>query len=173
MRMVQSGCANVKEPGPAIPRTQEVGVWWGGYSPWTMMPSLLVCVVLTGAIMWWAWTYLERGYVQLAVLGLTGAVWVIQTVRFGLRFLGINYHVTTRRLVQDWGIIRKTIRTLFLHDVERIEVKRTGLEKFLGVGRVFFFPRLPDQPPMIWKGVRQCNQVAERVRAVLLMDEKQ
>ena len=32
------------------PAAQETDVWWGAYSGWTMLPSLLVCVALTGAI---------------------------------------------------------------------------------------------------------------------------
>lgn len=156
----------MKENSP-IPRTQEVAVWWGGYSPWTMLPSLIVSVALTGVIVWWAWTTLARADVKLAVFSLAGVVWCVQTLRFGSRLFGANYHITTRRLVQEWGVLRKRMRTLFLSELRDVEVKRSALEELLGVGRLIFHSRDSNAMPMIWTGVRQCNQLADRVRAML------
>lgn len=158
----------MKEPGAGIPKNQETIVWWGGYSPWTMTPSLLICLVLTGGITWWALEYVDRDWIRLAVFGLSSLVWVVQTARFAYRFLGVNYFVTTRRLVQDWGIIYKRMRTVFLEEVEKIEVERSSLEEFLGVGRIIIRPRTPaTKPPMVWRGVRHVRQVAERLEALV------
>src|SRR4051794_9261587 len=114
-----------------IPRTQEVYVFWGGYSSRTMLPSLLVCFGLTALIVWLAWTFFEREDIKLIVLSASGILWVVQSMRFGYRFFGYNYLATTRRLVQDWGLLNKGIRTLFLTDVERVDVRQSSLEKLL------------------------------------------
>jgi membrane protein YdbS with pleckstrin-like domain len=156
----------VKGPVAEIPRDQEVSVWWGGYSPWTMLPSLILSIVLTGGIIWWAWAHLERADIQLAILSASGIVWVVQTLRFGYRFFGYNYQLTTRRVVHDWGILHKGMRTLLLTEIERIEVHRSPLERLLGVGRVVLRPRDGKAASMVWSGVRTCDEVAERVRAV-------
>ncbi|MFO0965579.1 MAG: PH domain-containing protein [Gemmataceae bacterium] len=156
----------MKDLAHGIPRNQETSVWWGGYAARTMLPSLSLSILLTGGIIWWAWTYLQRADIQLAVLSASGIVWVVQTLRFGNRFFGYNYHLTTRRVVQDWGILNKGMRTLLLCDVERIDVERSPLETLLGVGRVILRPRDAQTPPMVWSGVRNCDEAAERVRAV-------
>lgn len=154
----------MNEGSPAKPR-QETELWWGGYSPWAMLPSLLFCFLLTGLIVWWGWTYVERRNVQLAILSLTGIVWITQTIRFAHRIFGNNYHLTTRRVIHDWGINWKGIRIVPLSEVESITVERSSLEEFLGVGRVVL--RVRNGPPMVWKGVRHSTDVAERVRAAL------
>lgn len=157
----------MKEPVPAVPRTQEVTVWWGGYSPWTMVPSLLLCVLLTGAITWGAFEYLDRGSVRLAILSSAGLIWAVQTLRIAHRYFGINYHLTTRRLQFDWGILNKGIRTLFLKDVAAVEVESAGWEEVLGVGRVIFRPSDAKEKAMVWRGVRHYQEVAERVRTLI------
>lgn len=155
----------MKEAGKS--QSQETEIWWGGYCPWTMVPSLLVSFLLTGVIAWWGWTFVQRENVRLAILSLTGLVWLVQTMRFGYRFFGRNYHLTTRRLVQDWGLLNKGIRFLLLEDVESVKVERSNLEELLGVGRIVIRPRDPKQPPMVWSGVRHSGEVAERIRAML------
>ena len=45
-------------------------MWWGSYSMATMVPSLLVCLLLTGLIACAAWKFVPRGYVQGTVWGI-------------------------------------------------------------------------------------------------------
>src|SRR5437016_3446490 len=68
-----------KEEAPSD-QVEEIDVWWGSYSMATMVPSLLVCLLLTGLIAWAAWTFVPRRFVQGTVLGLAGAVWLVQIV---------------------------------------------------------------------------------------------
>ena len=83
------------EPGPMPPQpvppdgertapelTEEIDVWWGSYSMATMVPSLLVCLLLTGLIIWVGWAFVPRGYVKVIVLGLAGAVWLVCLIRY-------------------------------------------------------------------------------------------
>jgi len=147
-------------------KQQETEVWWGGYSPWTMTPSFSVAIALTGVIVWWGWNFLERGDIRLGILSLTGFVWFVQLLRFGYRFFGANYHLTTRRLMQETGLMNKTLRMVWLDKVESVVVERSNLEEFLGVGRVVI-QSVEKEPPMIWKGVRNCNAAAERIRVMV------
>lgn len=163
----------MKEPATEVPPTQETLVWWGSYSAWTMVPSLFVCVVLTGGVIWWAYANLERPDVRLAILGLNGIIWTVQSLRFGYRYFGCNYHLTTHRALQDWGILNKGIRTLFLKEVAAVEIARGGLEEFLGVGQIIFRLKDPKAPLMVWYGVYQPREVLERARTVLAKSAKE
>src|SRR5690349_7852196 len=67
-------------PNPLLQEpTQEVDLWWGSYSGWTMLPSFAVCIVLTALIFWVVTRFLpHRELVQLTILGASGSVWLVQ-----------------------------------------------------------------------------------------------
>src|SRR5262245_53424435 len=64
-----------EENGPAAGVPEEVEVWWGSYSGWTMMPSCVVCMLLTAVLAWTAWYLIPPRLVRLAIFGMAGAVW--------------------------------------------------------------------------------------------------
>src|SRR5947209_7299648 len=57
---------------------EEVELWWGSYSGWTMMPSFVVCLLLTGLIGWAAWYFVPEGWAQLSALVAASVVWLVQ-----------------------------------------------------------------------------------------------
>ena len=57
---------------------QEKDAWWGSYSAWTMMPSMVVCLVLTAIIAWGS--LLDRGWGRLSVLTLAACRFNIDKV---------------------------------------------------------------------------------------------
>ena len=110
-------------PKTALPtltpeRVQEVDAWWGSYSGWTMMPSMAICMGLTALIAWGSWQLLDKGWVQLSILSLTGALWLVQAFRWCYRVFGYNYRLTTHRLFQGRGMLY----------AEGIEVNLLGLD---------------------------------------------
>lgn len=115
---------------------QETDVWWGGYSGLTLLPSLLVCFVLTGVIFWGAWSLVERRHVQWTIWTLTGAVWLVQSWRWGWRVFGINYRLTTRRLLIDRGHVWSNRRAIELASVRSVVTQRIATTGLTGVGRV-------------------------------------
>jgi hypothetical protein len=158
-------------PRPAVLQTrtpepdgQEVDLWWGSYAARTMTPSLVVCVALTGLIAWAAWLSLPRGLVQLTIIGLAGAVWLFEAVRWSYRVFGYNYRLTTRRLFSSKGILLTSVRSVNLADVAQVQVRYVGHEKLIGVGKIIV--RLEDaaQRPLVLPGVRSPERMAERIR---------
>ena len=147
---------------------EEVDVWWGSYSGWTMMPSLLVCIALTGLIAWFTWVTFRggrSGFVQLTFLSLAGSVWILQTLRWVYRSCSYNYRLTTLRLFRDRGFGTKYRRVVELAGVSDVRIRRSFHERLVGVGRVYVF--LLDKPkqPLILDGVRQPRAVADLIRA--------
>src|SRR5690606_30181965 len=88
----------MEQPGgddeaPKIPRSSgsgsilgqiedEVDLWWGSYATIGMLPSWLVAFLLTAISVSAVWIFLERGNRQVTLLGLLGAIWLVQLTRW-------------------------------------------------------------------------------------------
>ena len=144
-------------------QVEEVDVWWGSYSMATMVPSLLLCLLLTGLIVWVAWKFVPRGYVQGTVLGLTGAVWFVQGVRWAYRVFGYNYRLTTRRVYSDHGFLYRDYAAMDLEAVVDVHVKRSWTQRLLGVGQVWLVPKDQAKAALVLDGVRRPGSVADRI----------
>jgi hypothetical protein len=142
---------------------QETDAWWGSYSGWTMMPSTVVCLVLTALIAWGAWRLLDKGWVQLSVLTLAGGLWLAQAFRWCYRVFGYNYRLTTRRLVQTRGILYDAVE-VDLAAVTKVEARRSPADWLVGVGNVCITLEDPLGTKVILEGVSHPGQVADHVR---------
>jgi hypothetical protein len=156
---------------PALP--EEVDVWWGSYSGRTMMPSLLVCLLLTGAIAWASWYYLPARLVRLTIFGLVGAVWLAQTVRWAYRIFGFNYRLTTRRLFRDRGFLYTDAAQAELTGIAQVVVESTWYERLVGVGDVRVLLEDRNRPPLVLEGVRDPEHVANQVQALVKQAREQ
>src|SRR5438477_9300191 len=82
--------------GEAVARQPEdVELWWGAFSGWTLTPSFVVCLFLTGLLGWAAWYWMPRDWVKVTVLGGGSVIWLVQLGRWAARALGCNYRLTT------------------------------------------------------------------------------
>jgi hypothetical protein len=155
---------------PSAPE-QETDVWWGSWSGWTMLPSLLVSVVLTGVIVWWAWTYVDRRFVQLTVWALAGLVWLVQLARWSWHWFGHNYRLTTRRLIVWRGHFRPFHLMAPLTQLEHARVEEYIHSRWTGVGRIVVaLPHSggPGFDEVKLDGVRNPHEIAELIRATSL-----
>jgi hypothetical protein len=143
----------------------EVDAWWGSYSGWTMVPSWAACVLLTGLIVWGGWALVPRGFVQGTILGLAGALWLAQGLRWGYRVFGYNYRLTTRRLYRDRGFLYTGFAVLDLASVAGVVVNRTWFDRLVGVGQLCVRPEDNAKEPLVLEGVRRPLEVAQKVRA--------
>jgi hypothetical protein len=156
------------EPSPAAvgpaDADEETDVWWGSFSGRTMAPSWVVCVLLTALIAWGAWALVPRAYVQGTILGLGGALWLVQLARWGHRIFGYNYRLTTRRLFRDRGFLYKGFAALELTAVSRVLVKRSWSDRLVDVGQIWILPEEKTKEPLVLDGVRKPLVVAELFR---------
>jgi hypothetical protein len=170
--------APAAEPGPVPPQpepphegptapAEETDVWWGAYSGWAMAPSWLACLLLTGLIAWGGWALVPRGFVQGTVLGLAGAVWLVQGVRWGYRVFGYNYRLTTRRVYADRGFLYEGFASRDLAAIARVLVKRSWSDRLVGVGQVCLVPEEQTKPPLVLEGVRRPYIIAARIRELV------
>jgi hypothetical protein len=130
-----------------------------------MAPSFLFCVLLTVAASGAAVAAVEdRTLGQWAILGIGGAVWLVQLWRWGMRFFGYNYRLTTRRLFRDQGFRYRDRVQAELADVVRVSVDQNLLERLLDVARVTLVLAGPNRPPLVLRGVRKAEEVAALIR---------
>jgi membrane protein YdbS with pleckstrin-like domain len=125
-----------------------------------MLPSFLVCGLLTLAIMAWAFGMLPSHLARYVVYGLVGAVWLVQLARWGYRVAAINYRLTTHRLVADRGFFSPTVRQIELARVATVRVDAGPWERWVGVGRVQVVPENGQQAPVVLEGVREPERLA-------------
>ena len=144
------------------PAAQETDVWWGAYSGWTLLPSLLVCVALTAAIVWGALTFVERRYVQWTFWSLAGLVWIVQLVRLGRRVFGINYRLTSKRLFLERGHWRSSLIWIDLATIVDVGVRPVPLGNWTGVGNVVIGAENGDR--FVLRGVHRPHEIARLIR---------
>jgi uncharacterized membrane protein YdbT with pleckstrin-like domain len=142
---------------------EEVDVWWGAYAARAMLPSFLVCLVLTVLIDLVCWLVLPRAFLRWSVVGLTGLVWLVQLFRWLRRVLGYNYRLTDRRLFVEHGLVAPVTAEAELPRVKAIKVGRSYLNRLLGVGRLAVYVDDDAQLPLILDGVRRPGQVRDLI----------
>jgi hypothetical protein len=130
-----------------------------------MLPSFVVCLVATGLIAWLTWSCVPRHLLRPVFVGLSGGLWLVQGVRWGYRYFGYNYRLTTRRLFRQRGFRQLPEEQMDLTSIARVAVRSNWHERKIGVGEVVVWADDPSRPPMVLKGLRRPERVAEMLRA--------
>jgi len=145
------------QPAAAPPDDQEADVWWGSYSPRTLLPLLTFEALLTAAAAWPVW-YVPpvRWAVYLSWLGLF-------TLGF-YRAVTYTYRLTNRRLLRDRGLRHPAAGEVALTRITGVRVERNFWERLTGVGRVRVEADGLDAP-LLLPGVYRPERVATMIRA--------
>jgi hypothetical protein len=132
-----AGIQTVPNSSDPLHLDEEIDLWWGSYAGRAMAPSFAVCLVLTALIIGGArWLVPELGWHQLTVTALTSSVWLVQLWRWGRRFFGYNYRLTSRFLYVDRGLLNLVARRFPLRLVSRVEARSDRLQGWLGIGDI-------------------------------------
>lgn len=160
-------------PAGAPPAAQEKDLWWGSFAARTLLPSFIVCGVLTLVIpaealyLWW-FDRQNPALMRHSAYLLVGAVWLVQLLRLAYRLLTYTYRLTTRRLLCERSLVHFPSRQVELARVRSVTVEQTALERLAGVGRVCVQPD-GDEPALVLAGVHRADTVAARVRKAAQM----
>jgi hypothetical protein len=147
---------------PAAAPDEEVDVWWGSYSPWTLLPGFVGTLLLTGLIGWAAWLLVHRGWIEFTFFTVGALLWAVQTVRWCHRLFGYNYRLTNRRLFRDYGVLHPDTVRVNLADVAHVSLRKVALGQLVGVGQLRLV--LEDKSQVVLDGVREPGQVADLIR---------
>ncbi len=141
---------------------QETDVWWGAYSAWTLLPSTAVCIVLTAAFAWAAWSFLHPPQAHLAFWSVCAALWIGQGAMCWRHVFGYSYRLTTRRLLVMHGHFWWKRYQVNLAEIEEVRIKRDRIARWLDLGTLVIGTR--DGARLAVDGVRRAHEVAERIR---------
>ncbi len=146
-------------------RSQEVDVWWGSYSGWTMVPSFLGCILLTGMIAWFGFTFV-REKAQRTILLASAVVWLVQGGRWAWRFFGISYRLTNRRLFIDNGFFRPVRQQVEMSAISKVRPEKNCLDRLVGVAHIYLEYADPTQKSVVLEGVRNPEEVKKLLEKV-------
>jgi membrane protein YdbS with pleckstrin-like domain len=146
----------------------EPEVAWRSYAGRAMLPSFVVCGVVTLALLTGGW-FLEDVRVVARVLtpftlfGAALALWAFQLARWGYRVVTFNYRITPRHVFIDRGFLYRPEPPVELAAVRRVAWGAGPFERLLGAGWVRFeFDG--DREPVTLEGVRGPCELAEQLR---------
>ncbi len=151
---------------PSAPPAEEVELWWGAFSGRTLLPSFLVCLLLTGLIGWAGWYFVPREWTRTVVVGASGLVWLVQIARWIGGTLRANYRLTTHRLWVVRGVRLMKSTAIELTQVRDVTVTHTWLEQRLDVGRIVLAIETSGLL-VVLRGIRQPHKAAEVIRAAV------
>src|SRR5262249_31715384 len=129
-------------PAPSVSEAnQECDVWWGAYAGRAMLPSFLLCILLTLLLTGVAvFLGVSEGQpsmpLRYAAYTLTGAIWCFQLFRWGYRTTVWTYRLTTQRLFREWTFWRAPNEAIELRHITHVAVERTAWDRWTGVGRL-------------------------------------
>lgn len=144
---------------------QEVDIWWGAYSIRAMVPTFVLCAILSLSIILLAAILWDEAHPQiiwhLAML-MVIAVWIYALTRCGYLMAALNYRLTTHHLFRDRGFRQPADGSIALAEVRQVLVERNAWEHLLGIGKIRV---LADKhAPLILEGLRHPEVIAEEIR---------
>jgi membrane protein YdbS with pleckstrin-like domain len=145
---------------------QETDAWWGAYSGWNMLPSMVICLGLTALIAWGSWRLVDRGWLQVSVVTVAGALWLAQAFRWCYRVFGYNYRLTTRRLFHSKGLLYQETVVVPLEKVATVSMWRQPHGILADTGNVYLALDDSGRTKLILEGVARPRQVADLIRTL-------
>jgi len=152
-------------PDPAQP-----DIVWHGYSGWAMLPSFVVCGVLSLFLLMGGWFFddarsLADQFGSLAFFALTWAIWIVQLFRWIYRGSTYVYRLTARALYLDLGFLYPPERPIELKMVTKVEWGSNVLGRFFGVGWVAVCEN--DREVVTFTGIVRPAAFAEQIEAAV------
>lgn len=128
----------------------------------------LMLIALLGSPAWLlagaAWTPVGRGLVESVVAALIVARLVWQTMDWGTR----SYVLTDRRVIREFGVLRRRRYETLLRNVQSIDVVKSVPERVLGLGTVCFSAASAGGlPEACWVSVARPDEVVGVVRETI------
>jgi hypothetical protein len=150
---------------------QEVDAWWGSYAGRTMLPSFIVCGILTaitiaGAwLVWWRHE-LDTLPARYSAYALIGPLWLFQLGRWLYRILTLSYRLTNRRLIIARYFSYAPFVEIPLTRVGNVLVELNPFDRWTGVGRLRILGRENGEVVRIIEGVLEPDRIANMIRSL-------
>ena len=152
-------------PGPATTIFKGAPAWKGQF--WSVVAAALLIVVglaAAPALHMAADVEWTPALIAAAVVAGLGLVWSL--VLWGTRST-LTFHVTTRAIDVESGLLSKNIETLQLWKVRDIEFRQTLTDRLLGVARIRIFTQDVTSPQILLWGLPGSRTLFERLKEAI------
>lgn len=120
----------------------ETDLAWRGYSGWAMLPSTVVCFLLSAVLLTSGWFFddvraIGKRVGSLVLFWATGVIWAVQIIRWFYRGASYVYRLTPRHLYIDKGFWYHPMAPIDLAKVSKVEVGSNPLARLFDAGWVY------------------------------------
>lgn len=148
---------------------------WCSYSGWAMLPSFIICILLSGVLLMGGWFFDDiRGLGQQAgsfiFFQITLAIWIVQLLRWLYRGATYVYRLTPNRLFLDRGFLYNASSAIDLEKVTEVHWGSNMLNRFFGVGWVML--ESEGRAPELLTGILRPAAFAEAIEAAAKKSRK-
>ncbi|MBX3423993.1 MAG: PH domain-containing protein [Pirellulaceae bacterium] len=143
----------------------ERSLWQGRYSPKAMYGTwcLLILVSVLALVAVLSFASGSQPTVWYAVGGLILLLWGSVLVTYMYRRLGVQYELTTQRLIHREGVFMQRTDRLEVIDIEDVSYTQTIIERLLGVGTIRLSGRDQSHPQLALRGIDKVPEVASLI----------
>jgi len=109
------------------------------------------------------WNYFWAWVVSLLLVALFGLGLLLIACLFIARARRV-YIITNRKVMIQSGLVIKSTNEIRIKDIQSINVTKTGLAGWMGIGRVEFSSAATDRAEVIFAGIPSADKVRDIVR---------
>jgi membrane protein YdbS with pleckstrin-like domain len=143
---------------------------WRGHSGWAMLPSFVVCFLVSVALLTSGWFFEDiRGIGQEVgswiFFQITAVIWIVQLLRWVYRGASYIYRLTPKFVYVDRGFLYSPVPAIPLCDVTKVTWSAGFFGRFLGVGSVIIDVEV--RGPVTLTGLLQPAAFAEEIETAV------
>ena len=156
---------SMKEKAEAVRQSAddpENDLWKGGFSPkamigyWLLAAVVTVVAVVVGIVF-------NNAVVWIIGVALAGTLWLAFALYLLYQRLGVDYQLTTQRLIQRTGILTRVTNRVEVIDIDDVQFTQNIVERFLGVGTIRILSSDISDPKLVMIGIDDVKNVADTI----------
>jgi membrane protein YdbS with pleckstrin-like domain len=140
----------------------EDDLWKGGFSPKAMIGYWLLAGVVT-IVAFIAGIVSGNPVVWILGVAVALSLWLAFLLYLVYQRLGVDYQLTTQRLIQRSGILTRVTNRVEVIDIDDVQFTQNIVERFLGVGTIRILSSDLSDPKLVMIGIDDVKNVADTI----------
>jgi uncharacterized membrane protein YdbT with pleckstrin-like domain len=136
---------------------------WRGHPHWKDFLDL-VCTALLWTLVGTIFAVMGGSTTRWGVMIVTASAWAYVVLRIAYGMLNYHYRLTTERLFVSTGVFSKTIDQLELVRVDDVRIRKSLVERIVGLGTVEIISTDASHTETILRGIEDPERLADMVR---------
>ncbi len=136
----------------------EEDLWTGGYSFKAMIGTWIgIAIASVGLLVLPMFTELVSFPIALIVIVM---LWLVGSLRYAWRRLGVHYRLTTQRFVHQRGVLTRQSDRIEVIDIDDVRFTQGPIQRALGVGTIVLTSSDRTDPTLSMIGIADVDAVA-------------